>query len=99
MNKEKFFGMLGLAARARRISAGEGAVLDSIRSGKARLVVLSQDASENTRKRFENSCEHYNTMLVFAEEREALGKSIGREFAVVVSVNDDGFAKSLMKFI
>lgn len=99
MDKEKFFGMLGLAARARRISAGEGAVLDSIRSKKARLVVLAVDASENTRTRFENSCSHYGVELVFADERELLGKSIGRDFAVAVSVNDEGFAKSLIKLM
>ena len=50
MKSDKFFRMLGLAARAGDIASGEGAVKDSIRNHSAYLVVVSDDASENTKK-------------------------------------------------
>ncbi|WP_179193713.1 ribosomal L7Ae/L30e/S12e/Gadd45 family protein, partial [Bacillus sp. S1-R5C1-FB] len=42
---------LGLAHRARKIISGEELVLKAVRSGKAKLVLLSEDASVNTTKR------------------------------------------------
>ena len=42
---------LGLANRARKIISGEELVLKEVRSGKAKLVLLSEDASANTTKR------------------------------------------------
>ena len=50
MNSEKFFRMLGLAARMRAIAFGEGAAKDSIKSKKTQLVIVAADASENTKK-------------------------------------------------
>ncbi len=97
MHNNRFFGTLGLAHRAGRCAVGEGAALDCLRRGAARLVVLAEDASDNTKKRFENGCIHHKTELVVRGCRTELGRSTGREFAVVVAVKDEGFAKSLTK--
>lgn len=99
MQNDKFLKMLGLATRAGRICFGEGAVTDSIRQGKAALVILSGDASENTKKKFQNSCNFYKTELIEASDRNALGTACGRVFAVVLSVCDEGFAKKLQEIL
>ena len=99
MQNDKFFKMLGLATRAGRVCFGEGAVTDSIRQGKADLVILSYDASENTKKKFQNSCSFYKTELIEAEDRYSLGTACGKAFAVVLSVCDEGFAKKLQEIL
>lgn len=97
MHSDRFFSTLGLAHRAGRTAVGEGAALDCIRGGEACLVVLARDASENTKKRFENSCSHHGAELIVRGDRWELGRSTGRELAVVVAVRDEGFAKSLTR--
>ncbi|MBR2453266.1 MAG: ribosomal L7Ae/L30e/S12e/Gadd45 family protein [Clostridia bacterium] len=95
MENEKFFRMLGLATRMRGVVFGEGAARDSIKSGKAEIVIVSEDASDNTKKRFKNSCDFYGKRLIICGDRFLLGKYTGRTFAVVVAVTDKNIAKSI----
>ena len=99
VQNDKFLKMLGLATRAGRLCFGEGAVSDSIRQGKASLVIVSADASENTKKKFGDSCSFYGTAIVEVADRYALGTACGRAFAVVISVCDEGFAKKLQEIL
>lgn len=52
MKPDKALSMLGLAARAGRIVSGEFTVEKEVKSGRAYLVLIAEDASENTRKNF-----------------------------------------------
>lgn len=52
MNKEKILQLLGLATRARKVVTGEELVIKEIQKGNAKLVILSSDASQNSRKKF-----------------------------------------------
>lgn len=52
MNQQQaIFNLLGLAARARKIVTGEEQVIKEVRGQNAKLVILSTDASKNTRKK------------------------------------------------
>ena len=97
MNEEKFFRMLGLAARARGIAFGEGAAKDAIRDRKAQLVVVAKDASENTKKKFRNSCGFYSVKMLEFSDKLTLGRYTGREFAVVLAVMNQGIAEQLVQ--
>lgn len=96
----KFAGMLGLAARAGRISTGEFSAEKSIKSGKARLCILAEDASDNTKKHFRDMCSYRKipcvTVMVGKTE---LGHMVGRKDRTSVTVDDTGFAESLGKII
>ncbi|MEG1880301.1 MAG: ribosomal L7Ae/L30e/S12e/Gadd45 family protein, partial [Oscillospiraceae bacterium] len=69
---------------------------DRIRSGESFLVILSSDASANTKKKFNNMCNFRELPLIELWDRNVLGHCIGREFAVVISVADEGFAKQII---
>ncbi len=90
---------LGLANRARKIISGEELVLKEIRSGKAKLVLLAQDASKNTAKRMTDKTTYYKVPLRHVENRQLLGHAIGRDERVVVAVLDEGFAKKLLSML
>ena len=47
-------GFLGLMRRAGKLSAGEEGVRQSVRAGKAKLILLASDASPNAQKRAED---------------------------------------------
>lgn len=97
MMKNKFLSQLGLAMRAGKIVTGDDAVQKAIRSGEAKLVVLAEDASANTRKKIQDKCQFYGVKLIEMGTKDELGGSIGKEMRVVLGVVDGGFAQMLQK--
>lgn len=99
MQSEKFLRMLGLAKRAGGVAFGEGAVRDSIRDNTAKLVIVADDAADNTKKKFNDNCNFYGVRYAEVFDRYALGKACGREFAVVLSVKNKGLAENLIAML
>jgi len=87
--------MLGLAAKAGKVVSGEFSTEKAVKSGRAFLVVVSQEASENTKKMFCNMCSFYHVPIYMYAKKEALGNAIGKQFRASIAVLDQGFAKSL----
>jgi len=99
MKPNQWMSLLGLANRARKIISGEELVVKEIRSGRAKLVLLSADASANTAKKVTDKCKSYQVPFKLVENREMLGQSIGKEARVVVAVLDAGFANKLKQVL
>ncbi|NMD69516.1 YlxQ family RNA-binding protein [Bacillus sp. DNRA2] len=99
MNSKLWMSLLGLANRARKITSGEELSVKEIRSGKAKLVLLAADSSANTSKKITDKCNSYHVPLKIVENRYLLGKAIGKEARVVVTVLDEGFAKKLLTLL
>jgi ribosomal protein L7Ae-like RNA K-turn-binding protein len=99
MKPNQWMSLLGLANRARKIISGEELSVKEIRSGKAKLVLLSADASANTTKKITDKCKSYEVPYKLVEDRHLLGQAIGKEARVVVAVLDDGFAKKLITML
>ena len=91
----KFRGMLGLARRAGRLVCGESKTAEAIRNGKCFLLLLADDASPNTEKKFKNMSEFYSANMVRPGTRFELGKALGQTSVVSAAVTDEGFAKQL----
>jgi len=99
MIQQKWMSLLGLANRARKLISGEELVVKEIQNGRAKLVLLSLDASENTAKKVMDKCKFYKIPLKRVENRELLGQAIGKEARVVVAVLDNGFATKLKSLL
>ena len=95
IQKNKVLGTLGLAMRAGDIACGEFLTEEAIRSGKARLVIVAEDASDNTKKKFRNSAAYYGIAFVEAGNKEELGRAIGTEQRSIIAVTEKGFAEKL----
>jgi ribosomal protein L7Ae-like RNA K-turn-binding protein len=54
----KIYLLIGLSTKAGRLTGGEDAVEKSIKSLKAQLVIVAEDASDNTRKKFMDICKY-----------------------------------------
>lgn len=96
MNQNKVLSLLGLAQKAGKIASGEFSTEKSVKSGKAFLVIVADDASDNTKKMFSDMCGYYEVPIYFMADKETLGHYIGKEFRASLAVNDEGFAKSVM---
>lgn len=91
--------MLGFAKKAGKIASGEGISLENIKKNKAKLIILANDASENTSKRIKDKAKYRNIEVIDILNRKEIGKAIGSEDRVVISVLDKGFAESLKKIM
>ena len=56
---DKVISLLGLAERAGKIASGEFAAEKAVKTGKARLIIVAEDASDNTKKKFSVSIIRY----------------------------------------
>ena len=65
--------------KAGKIKAGEFSTEKSIKGGKARLVLVAEDASDNTIKKFSNSCLHYKVPFIHLGLRMSWGRSSVRK--------------------
>ena len=57
---DKALSMIGLATKAGKIASGEFAVESAVRKGKACLVIIASDASDNTKKSFNDMGAYYH---------------------------------------
>lgn len=97
MNSKKLIGTLGISAKAGKVSSGEFATEQAVKKGKAFLVIVAEDASENTRKKFANMCEYYQVPFYVFSDRVSLGNAIGKEFRASLAVVDENLAKLIEK--
>lgn len=95
MQQDRILSLIGLAAKAGKIASGEFSTEKAVKSGRAFLVVVSAEASENTKKKFHNMCSFYQVPIYLYASKETLGHAIGKEFRASLAVMDEGFAKSL----
>ena len=99
LKQNKIYSMLGLATRSRKTDSGEFMTEKSIKSGKAYLVMIADDASDNTKKEFMYMCKFYHVPFVIYGTKEELGHAMGKAMRASLAVNDEGFSKALMKLL
>ena len=97
---QRLCGMLGFAMRAGKLCIGTPLVCKGLGSkdfGGIRLVLVSAEASEGTKKKLRCKCEFYGMgMWEIPIETEALGKLLGKTYApAAVGVADEGFAREI----
>lgn len=97
--RDKVLSLLGLATRSRNVVSGGFATETAVKSGKAHLVIIAEDASDNTRKKYNNMCDYYEVPCAFYGTKEVIGHSMGREERSVLAVTDEGFANSIQKHL
>ena len=91
-------GILGLARKARALELGAEFSGAAARARKARLLLLSQDASENTKSRAENFARAGNVQLLpVPYTMYELGGAVGAQATAVLAFTDAGLAAAFVK--
>lgn len=96
-NRKRILNLIGLATKARKIASGEFSTEKAVKSGKACLVIVAEDASDNTRKKFANMCTYYRVPIWFFGKKDELGHGMGKEMRASLAVLDEGFAGAMAK--
>ena len=95
--EKKVLSLLELSAKSGNLVSGEFSTEKAVKEHKAALVVVAEDASDNTKKSFSNMCAYYHVPMIVFADKETLGHAIGKQFRASVAVTQDGFAKAILK--
>ena len=99
MKRDKVLSLIGLATKAGRTASGEFMTERETKSGRAALVILATDASDNTKKKFQNMCKYYQVPIYFYGDKNSLGHAMGKEFRASLAILDEGFAKGIRRHL
>lgn len=97
--EKKVFSMIGLATRAGKTVSGEFSTEKAVKSFAAEIVIVAEDASDNTKKLFADKCSFYEVPYYVFGTKEQLGHAMGKQFRASLAVKDPGFAKTLCKLL
>ena len=97
MKRSSVLSLVSIAKKAGKIAAGEFQTENAVKSGKASLVIVSEEASANTKKKFRNMCTFYEVPVFFYGGKVELGAAIGCEFRASIALLDPGFASAVEK--
>lgn len=97
MSQNKILSLIGLAMKAGKVTSGEFSTEKAVKSGSASLVIISEEASDNTKKKFQNMCTFYEVPIYFYGTKYDLGAAIGKEFRASLSVVDKGLSNAIEK--
>ncbi len=96
--KSNTLGVIGLAARARGIVIGTNQVLEVIRNKKAKLVLIANDVSDNTKKNLTDKAKYYSARTEFIDiSAEELGKAVGHNNTAAIAFTDVNFVRAYEK--
>ena len=95
MNYEKLYALIGLAVRAGKCALGSYACLESLKKGKAYLVVIDHGA-QNTVDKMKNHCGQTPLMIL---QNDRLGMATGRAGLKVAAILDQGMANRMQEIM
>ena len=96
---EPVYRFLSLAARAGKVKSGAFLAEEAIRKGRAVVVLVAEDAAENTRKKIIPLCEGKKVPWVSFGEKEKLGRYTGKEERSVIAVTDPSFGDKIKEMV
>ena len=97
MKNSKILGLIGLAARARKVSFGADSVELEAQKNKVYLLILAQDSSSRTKEKFQKISEKYNVPIIITQTIEDLSKAIGKNNKAILGIEDINLASEIQK--
>ena len=99
LKSSKALSLVSLATKAGKTASGEFCTEKEVKTGMAELVIVAEDASANTKKKFKNMCDFYEVPIYFYGDKDTLGHAMGKEFRATLAVTDAELAKGIKKHL
>ena len=97
MINKKILGLIGLSARARKVSYGADSVEEQIKKKKVYLVIIAKDSSERTKDKFKKLCEEFQVPMIIGEEIKLMSNAIGKSNKAVIGIEEINLANEIQK--
>ena len=96
--EDKALGLLGLMRRARAVEVGTDCACDTVRAGRAKLLILGADIADNARRKADNAANGRRVLLLPVHyTRAELGAALGLGDCSMAAVTEIGFAEAFVK--
>ena len=95
--KQETLRLIGLAKRAGVVMSGSFLVEQAVHKRKARLILLAEDASGNTKKQIRQMAQYRKIPLAEAGGKEELGHAIGQGERSCLALTDENLAGAVRK--
>lgn len=94
---DRQLSLISLAMKAGKVLSGEFMVEKGLKEGEVVLCIVAKDASDNTKKKFNNMCKYRSIDIIELADKEQLGRIIGKKFRATLGITDDGFKSGILK--
>lgn len=91
----KIFSMLGLCMKAGKLAYGSDMVEEKIKYKQVSLLIVAEDASNNTKEKFIRIASKYELNLYFFSTIKELSYKIGKSNKAVLGIMDKNFAEKI----
>lgn len=98
-NNQKIYSYIGLAMRAGKVVSGDDTTLKELKKGKVHLVIVADDASDNTKKLFKDKSTYRNINQICFSTKAELGLSIGKSPRAVLGIKDKSLSQKILELI
>ena len=98
-NKQKIYSYIGLAMRAGQVVSGDDTTLKELKKGKISLVIVADDASENTKKLFKDKSSYRKINQIYFSTNVELGLAIGKSPRAVIGIKDKSLASKITELM
>ncbi len=95
----KLKSMFSLCKRSGNLLSGDVQVTNALSKKLAKLIIIIDDASENTEKTFTNKSAHYQIPCIKYGDRVEINYAIGTENKAVFAIIDENFANRIQELI
>lgn len=92
---DKFLQFLSLAKKAGNLVEGYNKCEDAVKRNKIKLIILSEDAAQNTINKFSSYCIRYKVPIIKSSSKEILGTTLGRLEIKIIGVTDEKMSNKL----
>ncbi len=94
---KRILGLIGLAAKARKICFGADSVEEQIKKKKVFLIIVATNSSDRTKEKFKKLSEECKVPIIEHGEIETLSKSIGKINKAIIGIEEQNIAKEIQK--
>ncbi len=94
---DRLLGMVGLAVRAKKTSAGVFLTEKALEEGTCELVIMAEDIGQSNRRKIEGKCLDWGIPVIFHADKQTLSHAAGKKDMPVVGILDHGFAEAIVK--
>ena len=97
MINKKILGLIGLSARARKISYGADSVEIQLKKKKVKLIIVAEDSSDRTKNKFIKLSNEYNVPIIILGKIDEISKTIGKSNKAIIGIEEENISKEIQK--
>lgn len=95
--KRKIDSYLGFAKKSKNLLTGFHTCMDGMKKGKVKLLILTEDLSENTAKKLRKVAEEKNVLVRVYGKSEEVSRITGSQDRGIFAISDANFTAVILK--